>query len=275
MFLLHNFKFLSEDKFSLFHTNRSFQYNDGLFDTLILENGQVRFLTDHLARMQQASQLLQFVLPIELHQPDVLAGYILRLAERNNLLHRPARIKIHIWRTPGGLFTPEHHSVETLLTVQPQAAMSKIIPRVDFAASVHNNYSPLSFFKGPFSTQYVLASLEKKQKQLDELIMLDAQGHVSECLTANIFWLKANTLYTPALTTGCIAGILRKNILRVSAPEKIKVEEGIFTPEDLLSAEAVFVTNVTGLRPIQFIQQTEFSTAHSLMYRLQSLLFSK
>jgi branched-chain amino acid aminotransferase/4-amino-4-deoxychorismate lyase len=274
MFLLHNFRFIPKDKFSLSYSNRSFQYNDGLFDTLILDKGQVRFLADHLERMQQASQLLQFALPIELHQPDVLQGYILQLAEKTNLLHRLARIKVHVWRSPGGLFTPDQHTVETLVTIQPQAAVSKIIPRVDLAITVHNTYSPLSFFKGPFATQYVLASLEKKQKQLDELILLDAAGHVSECLTANIFWVKENTLYTPALATGCIAGILRKNILQVSAREGIKVEEGIFTLQDLLAAEAIFTSNVTGLRPIQFLQQTEFSTSHSLLNRLQTLVFS-
>ncbi len=273
MFLLHNFRLVAEDQFSLGYNNRAFQYNDGLFDTLIMADGQIRFLPDHLERMQQALQLLQIDTPAELQQPAVMAPMLRQLAEQNHISTNPVRVKVHIWRAPGGLFTPEQNTAETLITAQPQAKLSKIIPRADFAATVCNTFSPLTFFKGPLAAQYVLASLEKKQKQLDELILLDGRGYISEGLTANIFWITDNTLYTPALTTGCVAGIARKNILRVSAAAGIKVAEGIFLPGDLLTAEVVFTSNVTGLRPIRFIRAKEFATEHPLLTLLQTRVF--
>ncbi|MEJ7663494.1 MAG: aminotransferase class IV [Hymenobacter sp.] len=42
---------------------------------------------------------------------------------------------------------------------------------------------------------------------LAEIILYDAAGHVAEAGSAAIFWLKANVLYTPALGTGCVAGV--------------------------------------------------------------------
>ena len=268
MHLLHNFQLRPADTFALSYLNRAFQYNDGLFDTLIWANGRTRFLADHLARTQQALRVLQINVPAELQHVAVLAEYIHQLAAQNHLTDEIVRIKMHLWRAPGGLFTPEQHTAETLITIHPQAVYPPVIPRADFAATVRNSYSPLAFFKGPLAAKYVLASLEKKQKQLDELILLDEQGYVSECLTASICWLKESTLYTPTLATGCIAGIARKNLLQMSAALNITVSEGFFTPADLRAAEVVFTSNVTSLRTMQFIGPTEFPTAHPLLQAL-------
>ncbi|PSR57056.1 aminotransferase IV [Adhaeribacter arboris] len=274
MYLLHNFQVVPEQNFTLSYTNRAFQYNDGLFDTIIISNGQIRFLPDHLERMQRALQILQIQVPTELQNTDVLLPLLQNLAEQNRLSHQTGRLKVHIWRSPGGLFTPDHHTAESLITLQPQATFNKNIPRADFATSVQNTYSPLSFFKGPFAVNYVLASLEKKHRQLDELILLNDQGAVSEALIANIFWVKDSILYTPALQSGCIAGIVRKNVLRLGATENLKIEEGLFTKTDVLSAETVFTSNVTGLRPIQFVGQKEFSIHHPILDQLNTLLFT-
>lgn len=98
---------------------------------------------------------------------------------------------------------------------------------------------------------------------------------MSECLTANIFWLKEDILYTPSLTTGCIAGIGRKNILKLCAVESVSVAEGLFQLADLPAAEVVFTSNVTGLRAIQSIGQTKFTTSHPLIHTFNTLLFAE
>ena len=273
MHLLYNWQLIREEDLSLSYTNRAFQYNDGLFDTLIREQGKVRFLEDHLHRIHNAMQVLQIIIPEALQNAETLENYFTQLAEQNNLKNQVARIKIHIWRAPGGLFTPEQNTAECLITGQSQKTLSPIIPRADFATTVRNNYSALSFFKGPFAAKYVLASLEKKQKQQDELILLDDQGNVSEALVANVFWIKNKVLFTPSLQTGCIAGVIRKNILRLAAAQGIDLQDGFYTAADLLAAEAVFTANVTGLRMIEAMGSKKFALEHALVSKLQALLF--
>ncbi len=273
MYLLYNWQLIREENFGLTFTNRAFQYNDGLFDTLIMEQGTIRFLPDHLERMQQAMQVLQMDLPGILKNADALAEQIIQLANQNKLTGQLARVKIHIWRAPDGLFTPEQHSAECLITIQTHNKLSPIIPQADFATTVKNNFSILSFFKGPFAAKYVLASLEKKQRALDELILLDDKGYVSEALVANVFWIKHQVVYTPALETGCIAGIARKNVWRVAIKLGIQVQEGYYSAEDLLAAEVVFTSNVTGLRLIAAIGDKKFAPAHALVQELQAQLF--
>ncbi|QNF35199.1 aminotransferase class IV [Adhaeribacter swui] len=274
MHLLYNLQLLAEENFKISFNNRAFQYNDGLFDTLIVEQGKIRFLADHLERIMQAMQLLKMQVPAEFQNLNLLEERISELAAVNQLQDKLARAKIHVWRAPGGLFTPEQNQAESLITVQEQPVISAFIPQAGFAASVQNQYSSLSFFKGPFATQYVLASLEKKERQLDELILITPQGFVSEVLVANIFWIRNNVVYTPALQTGCIAGIIRKNILKLAVTQNIDIQEGLYPVSELMQADFVFTSNVTGLRTIQQIQEKQFAHQHTIHDKLNQLLFS-
>ncbi len=273
MHLLYNWQLLPEEAVALSYNNRAFQYNDGLFDTLIVAQGNIRFLSDHLERMQQAMQVLQIQVPSALLNPAVFADYVANLIKQNNLTVPLVRVKVLIWRAPGGLFTPEQNSAECLITAQAQNIIPGVITQADFATTVKNNFSALSFFKGPFAAKYVLASLEKKQRVLDELILLDEQNHVSEALVANVFWVKNQVVYTPTLQTGCIAGITRKNLLRVATNLTINVQEGFYSVEDLLAAEVVFTSNVTGLRFVAAIGDKKFALEHAVVSKLQSQLF--
>ncbi|EJF11640.1 4-amino-4-deoxychorismate lyase [Pontibacter sp. BAB1700] len=75
-------------------------------------------------------------------------------------------------------------------------------------------------------------------------------------ISSNLFWLNdKGDLYTPALETGCVNGILRRNILRWSQQQGIAVREVLAKPEELLQAEAVFAANVTGIRGIEYLDE--------------------
>ena len=275
MYIFYNHTVLPEAEFNLSFHNRGLQYNDGLFDTLLFQNGKIRFLSDHLERMQQAMQVLSLgALPL-LSDAACFAQIVKNLIQQNAFVAETTiRVKVNIWRKPGGLFTPELEEAEILISLQPQAIISKVIEQADFCTVIANRFTPFSFFKGPYALHYVQASLAKKKAALDEMILLDDKGHISETLVANIFWLKNNELFTPSLSSGCIAGIMRLNILRVSQMLNVPVWEGLFTKADLLSAETVFTSNVTGLRPVHHIANQAFSIQHPLVTQLENLVLA-
>jgi len=275
VYIFYNHTVLPEAEFNLSFHNRGLQYNDGLFDTLLFQNGKIRFLSDHLERMQQAMQVLSLgALPL-LSDAACFAQIVKNLIQQNAFVAETTiRVKVNIWRKPGGLFTPELEEAEILISLQPQAIISKVIEQADFCTVIANRFTPFSFFKGPYALHYVQASLAKKKAALDEMILLDDKGHISETLVANIFWLKNNELFTPSLSSGCIAGIMRLNILRVSQMLNVPVWEGLFTKADLLSAETVFTSNVTGLRPVHHIANQAFSIQHPLVTQLENLVLA-
>ncbi|MEJ8802353.1 aminotransferase class IV [Pontibacter sp. H249] len=249
--LLYNGQSILEEDLKLPVSNRAFQYNDGFFETVMVVDGKLRFWQDHLARMQEAAASLKLELPVYFTKA-AFEQQLLQLAEQNQAV-KYGRLKLKVWRAGAGLYTPEVKTVEWLATVQPTAAGTTESISIGICQSIKTIYSPLSHFKGPNAPIYVLAANEKKQTDHDDLLLLNPQGMVAELISSNIFWLLNGKLFTPALDTGCVNGIARRNMLRWCSIQSIKVREAYFTPERLREADAIFAANVTAIRSIKSI----------------------
>ena len=273
-YLLYNSKFIHYQEFTLAYDNRGFQYNDGFFDTLIFTNKHLRFLPDHLERMQRALRVLGIISPDLLRDEKKLSYAITNLIQKCELATVVVRVKINVWRKAGGMFTPDLEDSEMLISVQPQTSIPPIIRQAGFYNGLPNRFTPYSFFKGPYALHYVQAGLAKKKAGLDEIILLDEQGNISECLVANLFWIKNNQVFTPALETGCIAGVMRLNILRACQMLRLEVQEGFFKQPDLLAADFIFTSNVTGHRPILALAGQQFADQHPILSALEKLVLA-
>ncbi|MDQ2795347.1 MAG: aminotransferase class IV, partial [Bacteroidota bacterium] len=86
-----------------------------------------------------------------------------------------------------------------------------------------------------------------------------ANGHVAETGAAAIFWVKNEGLFTPALESGCVAGVRRAQVLRAARAAGMACREGLFGRDELLRADSVFTANVAAVRIIYQIQLSRFS----------------
>ncbi len=232
--------------------NRAFQYGDGLFETMILQNGGIRFLADHFQRLTSGIQALDMVLPA-----GCTAGYlqnsIFELAQTCGLGGN-AWLRLHVWRKPGGLYTPDSQEVDFLLTAQPLVPPTvSVKEKVVFYEDVRLVHSALSGFKTISALPYVMAGIARKKAAADDAILLDVHGHVAECVASNLFWIKDGAVFTPGLESGCVAGIMRKNSISRMRQTSVPVHEGLFTKADLLAADTVFCCNVAGIQLIKTI----------------------
>jgi branched-subunit amino acid aminotransferase/4-amino-4-deoxychorismate lyase len=243
--------------------NRGLAFGDGFFETLVYKDKHLRLAADHAARMQQAATALYLSLPTPLATAEALASTLGQLAEANQL--PAARLRVQLWRSGGGRYTPLTDTAEWLATAEPFAPDDSPVAVADFALDTHSSYSPVSFCKGPQAWRYVRAAHERQQRGLDEIILCDAAGHVAEAGAAAIFWLKQEMLYTPALTSGCVAGVRRANILRRAGALGIHCQEGLFATPDLLAADAVFTANVAGIRAVQQVGTVAFAEPAPLL----------
>ena len=245
MNLVYNSDMLSEAAFSLSPSDRAFQYGDGLFETIRFEAGKLWFWPDHYDRLTSGMAALYLDAP-DRFGPDELHHTILDLIQQNSLGTGQVRIKLQVWRQPGGLYTPTTHRANWLLTVrpgQPFALTDK--PRLGIFRDLRLAPSPLSPFKTLNALPYVLAGLYRQQHGFDEVVLLDTNGHLAECVASSLFWLKDHQLFTPSLESGCIDGIIRRQLLRT-----YPVQEGLFPPSVLESADAIFCANVSGVQTL-------------------------
>ncbi|RTQ45603.1 aminotransferase IV [Hymenobacter gummosus] len=248
--------------------NRGLQFNDGFFETLICAGGRVKWLPDHAARLQRAAAALHLDLPASLSTPAALGATLTRFAAASGVAG-PVRLRLQLWRGGGGLYAPPTANAHWLLTAAPFTPHDALIAQASFATGIRTQFSPLSFCKGPYALHYVLAAQERQARGLDELLLLDAHGHVAEAVAAAVFWLKNGVLYTPSLESGCVAGIRRAHLLRVARAHGLPCQEGLFAAAELLTAEAAFTANVAGIRAVAQIESVLFAADHPLLADLR------
>ncbi len=269
MQLLFNGSLVTANDFGLALPNRGLGFGDGFFETLILQEGRLRLAADHHARMQQAAAALYFTLPAALSSAETLETTLARLAAANHL--PAARLRLQLWRAGGGRYTPPTDAAEWLATAEGFVPDDAPVATADFAVETHSIYSPLSFCKGPQAWLYVRAAHERAQRGLDEIILCDTAGHLAEASAAAIFWVTNDVLFTPALASGCVAGVRRAQVLRAARQAGVECREGLFVQEQLLRADSVFTVNVAAVRPVRRVGTVEFTIPLPALLSLATL----
>ena len=238
----------SSDQFPI--PNRGMNFGDGLFETMVFDGEKIRFFADHLDRLARGLTVLN----LEIDQTDFpkLEDWVASCYAGKML-----RIRWNLFRSGSGKYSPQTNEVAQTLQIQALVLPPGIKSAASFAESVSLFSFPWSRFKTLNSLPYVMAAQERLSRNLDELILLDHTGKVAEASASNIFWRKGKKVYTPSLSCGGIDGIGRRAIL-AKLPRLIT--EGTFGPNDLLKADQVWVSNVTGISYLEKIDSLEFST---------------
>ena len=106
-----------------------------------------------------------------------------------------------------------------------------------------NTFSPLTGIRSLNYLEQVLSWEEAQAREFDESVMLNERGEIAAATMANIFWVREGTVYTPALSTGAVAGVTRNTLLKLAEAESIPVVEGIYELGDLVDADEIFLTS--------------------------------
>jgi len=266
-YIQFNDSLLLEQNFTITTSNRAFSYGDGLFETMVLKKGKLLYLEDHFARLKNGLSILSLTLPSSF-SPQYIETVVQELAKKNNTFSQ-ARVKLTVWRKPGGLVTPDSNEVDFLITcIKPTKPLtlktnSLISENVTLSPTLFSKYKTLNYLP------YILAGLEKKQRQVDELIITDSEGNLAEASSSNIFWAKNTELYTPSIDTGCIEGIMRKQLIRFCKKEGLAITEGKFQKKCLEHADLLFTSNVSGLSLIERFEGREIKIDYALYQTLK------
>ena len=109
-----------------------------------------------------------------------------------------------------------------------------------------------------------------KSNGYDEVVLLDDKGRVSECTSANIFAVTDRGVLTPPLESGCLPGITREILLNEVHVPGCTVREGHLMPDDLYTAQGVFITSTTReLLPVFSVAGTQLNQEDTIREALQ------
>src|SRR5690606_23561405 len=260
-YINHNGTLVPEDTFILTAGNRSFRYGDGIFETMLYKDGEIRFLSFHIERLQRSMQ------KIHLDYYNKFDTYFVKsateeLVRKNNMVGQQVRVRLIVYREGEGLYTPETNKPSFVLQVHKvgdERRDKKVGLIVDLYTEYKKPYSDLSDLKSNNALLYVMAGLYKKKFNYDEVLILNQEGNLCEALTSNIFVYYDKVLYTPALNQGCINGVMRRVVMDIAAHEGIPVVEAEINPEIMKSADEIFCTNaVQGIQWVMGYKQKRY-----------------
>jgi branched-chain amino acid aminotransferase len=225
--------------------NRGLRYGDGMFETIKMENGLLILEDDHFARLWKGMNVLQFVIPKHFN-PDKLQEEILQLAKKNKH-EQTARVRITVFRGNGGIYDAidnfPNYIIQTWLLQPENGELNSNGLDIGIYGEVKKSCDILSNLKNNNYLPYVMASLEVKKKKWNDAVILNSYGRICDSTIANIFLIKDDVVSTPALSEGCVAGIMRKYIINKISLSGFTCFEKEITIDELLSADEVFLTN--------------------------------
>lgn len=241
----YNGAFFNADDKILLSSNRGFKYADGLFESMRLSKGKIKFANLHAERLQAGMKALK------MDGYSQIDSYFLQdKAEeicRRNKTPLNARLRLTIYRDGAGLYTPIENNFAYVLEIislnSPLYILNTKGLIMDIYPDIPKAINQLSNYKTCNALLYVLAGIFKKQQKLDEAFILNQNGFLCESISANLFIVYEKIIYTPALSEGCISGIMRKVIIDLALNNGFEVIEAQINPEILNQADEVFLTN--------------------------------
>lgn len=237
-------------------TDRGLQYGDGLFETIEVQNGVALFLDQHLDRLQKGCSKLHIPAPsAELIKYDVQS-----LLKKAQLSSHPTCcvLKIIITRGSGGRGYRQPDGIDP-------TRIASLHPFPNYPSSYQTQGINMRFcqtrlglnpllagIKHLNRLEQVMARAEWNDSNTQEGLMKDINNHVIEGTMSNLFFVKEGILHTPLLSLSGVAGIIRDIIIKLAHRYGISVDENYCTPETLLAADEIFVTNsIIGIWPVK------------------------
>ncbi len=250
-YLLLNDEFLRVDQPVLTAANRSFRYGDGIFETMRMMNGKLQFADFHADRIREGLKVLK------MEGGALLDEYFLRQKtselQKRNRMSGNVRFRLSLYRDGEGLYTPVHNKTAYLMEATPLEGVSYEFNKkgliIDVFDEIPKSVDKLANLKTNNALCYVMAGLYQQQHRLDEAILLNNKGMLCESTSSNVFVVYQKQIYTPALSEGCVSGVMRKVVLQLAKTHHLPLIEAQISPEILKEAEEVFVTNaLSGIR---------------------------
>jgi len=259
-FINFNGKVLPAETAVLTADNRGFRYGDGLFETMKVVQGRLLLERYHFERLLAGVGLLQFELS-PFFTAEKLAGQVLALCKKNG--HQAlARVRLVVFRGDGGLYDPINHFPNYIIQTWPLPLRDDKLNEngleIDIFPDGRKSCDSFANLKSNNYLLYVLAALYARKHQFNDCLVLNSHDRVADSTIANLFYCKDGKIYTPPLTEGCVAGVMRRYLLEFLPGAGFSVEEKETCREDLEGADEIFLTNA--LKGIKWVGSLGAST---------------
>ena len=255
-----NGKILNRGEAGIKPNDHSYRYGDGLFETMKLLQGKLLFSELHFERLFHGFEVLKFNVP-EFFLAEKLQAEAIELCRRNQC-EALARVRLSVSRGSGGLHDGDENlnyviECSPLKNKEEKGLVIDIFPDAGKSCDVFSNLKSANFLP------YVMAAKFAKENHLDDCLVLNMHGRICDSTIANIFWIKDEEIFTPPLSEGCVAGVMRRHLKEKLQATSYRLGERVCEIPDLENADEIFLTNV--IRGIRSVKKFAGRELHDLL----------
>lgn len=244
--------------------NRGTYYGDGVFETLRCYKGKAIFYESHYFRLMSSMRLLRMEIPNNF-TPEFFEEQIDNLYRSLAKKSDHHRVRITVWRNTGGLYTPTDVTIsysmeiielkgvfETGTTNEVELFKDHLLP-----------LGLLGTLKTTNKTVNILAGIYKTENEYDDMLLLNQNKMVVECISGNLFLRSGDQIKTPPVVDGCLNGIMRGQVIaQLKRMLNYTIIEESITPFELQRADELFATNVIqGIKSITQYRKKSYEVA--------------
>ncbi len=233
--------------------DHGFTVADGVFETLLVENGQAFAINRHLARLNRSAVGLGITPP----DSKVVETAIAKVLEVHSGLEF-GRLRITVTSGNGPLGSDRTGSSPTLVVsvanqnVWPESTSVLLVPWT------RNENSPLAGLKTTSYAENVYALDTAKRHGFSEAIFCDTSGRLCEGTGSNIFLVSKGAVSTPSDASGLLRGITRDLLIEWARTAGVSIVERDVDPDELWDADEVFITSSTrNVHPVTELAQLD------------------
>ena len=251
-------------------------YGDGIFEGIRFYNNKAFLLQAHLKRLQTSAKALALKLPKSINELSSLItsvieaydnqeGYIRLIVTRGK---GPLGINPALCKEPELIIiaSPLNMSDEQAQTqgIRTIIASTRRIP----ADCLDPRIKSLNYLNA------ILARIEANNAGVQEAIMLNQQGYVTEGSVDNIFLVHDAELYTTPSIDGSLAGITRDKILKLANESGIKTHIKTLAAFDIYAADECFLTGTGAeLIPVNEVDGRKYLNCPGVIFKQLKALY--
>ncbi|HTZ74942.1 MAG TPA: aminotransferase class IV [Candidatus Aquilonibacter sp.] len=238
-FVFHNDRVLPVEEVRLSPGQSGLLSGWGLFTTMRIVEGVAFAFERHWKRLARDAERTRCPFPFD---QEIVRGYLAQILRANQVREGCARIyvisnQIGFWRSD------EPFPAADLVITSSGLPSYRDPLRLALREQGRHAASPLAGVKVTSWLPNVWSLSEAQREGYDEVVLLNERGEVAECTAANVFCTRGGRVFTPPLSSGCLAGITREVVMEIGPGAGIAIEERTLYPEDLYAVDEVFISS--------------------------------
>jgi len=228
--------------------DRGFQFADGVYEVVACFNGHFLDMQPHLERLEQSCSAIDITLPCSLQRLEEL---VQETWSRNPFADAMVYIQVTRGVAPRAHLAPDN-LIPTLVITSgelPRPSEAKLangaraITLADFRWK-HCEIKSIALLAS------VMGKQEANRRHADEAFWLDADGHVLEGCSTNIFAVINGALVTHPLDHQVLGGITRKMLIRIADEAGIEVQERPWKLGEAGLTETMLTSTTNAVLPV-------------------------